>query len=107
MGKLQCLASGAAFGVMAIFGKLAYDDGATVGTLLAIRFGLAAALFWALLLAGGGARELRSLRPRQIGAAPASARRPRSRRAASSAHSSAAAIAKRTDNSVPIVAPSS
>jgi drug/metabolite transporter (DMT)-like permease len=43
-----CLASGAAFGAMAIFGKLAYDSGATVGTLLSVRFTLAAALFWGL-----------------------------------------------------------
>jgi drug/metabolite transporter (DMT)-like permease len=43
-----CLASGAAFGAMAIFGKLAYDEGATVGTLLAVRFTLAAAIFWAI-----------------------------------------------------------
>jgi drug/metabolite transporter (DMT)-like permease len=50
-GTLLCLGSGAAFGAMAVFGKLAYDDGATVGTLLAIRFALAAALFWALVLA--------------------------------------------------------
>jgi drug/metabolite transporter (DMT)-like permease len=42
------LASGAAFGAMAIFGKLAYDEGASVGTLLSVRFALAAALFWAL-----------------------------------------------------------
>jgi drug/metabolite transporter (DMT)-like permease len=34
---------------MAIFGKLAYGEGATVGTLLAVRFFLAAAMFWALL----------------------------------------------------------
>ena len=61
----MCLGSGAAFGAMAIFGKLAYGEGATVGTLLAVRFVLAAALFWALVLAGGGARELRALgRPR-------------------------------------------
>ena len=32
---LFCLASGAAFGAMAVFGKLAYAEGATVGTLLA------------------------------------------------------------------------
>ena len=31
---LLCLASGTAFGAMAVFGKLAYDNGATVGTLL-------------------------------------------------------------------------
>ena len=41
-----CLASGVAFGAMAVFGKLAYDEGATVGTLLAVRFTLAGGLFW-------------------------------------------------------------
>jgi drug/metabolite transporter (DMT)-like permease len=56
-GSLLCLASAAAFGSMAIFGKLAYDEGATVGTLLATRFVLAAALFW--LLALGCLRGLR------------------------------------------------
>ena len=52
-GTLLCLASGAAFGAMAIFGKLAYGEGATIGTLLAVRFALAAALFWALLAVRG------------------------------------------------------
>jgi drug/metabolite transporter (DMT)-like permease len=60
----MCLGSGAAFGAMAVFGKLAYGEGATVGTLLAVRFALAAALFWALLLVGGAAREVRALRRR-------------------------------------------
>ena len=66
-GTLLCLASAAAFGAMAVLGKLAYDDGATVGTLLAVRFLLAAALFWALVLAGGAARELRALGGRDLG----------------------------------------
>ena len=48
---------------MAVFGKLAYDEGATVGTLLAVRFALAAALFWALVAGGRRAREVRALRP--------------------------------------------
>ncbi len=52
-----CLASAAAFGAMGIFGKLAYDEGATVGTLLATRFVLAAALLWLFV----GARELRGV----------------------------------------------
>jgi drug/metabolite transporter (DMT)-like permease len=68
-GTLLCVTSGAAFGAMAVFGKLAYDGGATVGTLLAVRFALAAALFWVLVLVGRGARELRALRRRDIGAA--------------------------------------
>jgi drug/metabolite transporter (DMT)-like permease len=66
-GTLLCLSSGAAFGAMAVFGKLAYGDGATVGTLLAVRFVLAAALFWALVLAGGAAQEVRALAGRDIG----------------------------------------
>ena len=57
-GTVLCLASAAAFGAMGVFGRLAYDDGATVGTLLVVRFALAAALCWALVLARG---ELRSL----------------------------------------------
>ena len=55
---LICLASAAAFGAMGIFGKLAYEDGATVGTLLAVRFLLAAALFWLLVAATGAWRRL-------------------------------------------------
>ncbi len=65
-GTLMCLGSAAAFGAMAIFGKLAYDEGATVGTLLAVRFTLAAAMFWALVLARGGSREIRALRRRDV-----------------------------------------
>jgi drug/metabolite transporter (DMT)-like permease len=68
-GTLMCLGSGAAFGAMAIFGKLAYDDGATVGTLLAVRFALAAVLFWALVVAGGALHEVRSVGPRDTGIA--------------------------------------
>jgi drug/metabolite transporter (DMT)-like permease len=54
---------------MAVLGKLAYDEGATVGTLLSVRFVLAAALFWALVLASGAAHELRALRGRDLGTA--------------------------------------
>lgn len=52
-----CLASAAAFGAMGIFGKLAYDEGATVGTLLATRFVLAAALLWLFVGARGVSRR--------------------------------------------------
>src|SRR5918996_4785817 len=65
-GALYCLASAAAFGAMGVFGKLAYDEGATVGTLLATRFALAAALFWAFALCAGSARDLRSLSRRDV-----------------------------------------
>jgi len=68
-GTLLCLASAAAFGAMGIFGKLAYDEGANVGTLLAARFVLAAALFWVFLALSRGARALRALPRRDIGIA--------------------------------------
>jgi drug/metabolite transporter (DMT)-like permease len=70
-GTLLCLGSAAAFGAMAVIGKLAYDEGATVGTLLAIRFAIAAALFWALVLGGGATSEIRALGGRDIAAAVA------------------------------------
>ena len=68
-GTLFCLASGAAFGAMAVFGKLAYDEGANVATLLAARFVLAAALFWVLVLATGAAGEARALSRRDVAVA--------------------------------------
>jgi drug/metabolite transporter (DMT)-like permease len=67
----MCLTSGAAFGTMAIFGKLAYGEGATVATLLAVRFGLAALAFWAVVLAGGGRRTLRGPSRRDVAIAVA------------------------------------
>ena len=68
-GALLCLASAAAFGAMGIFGKLAYDEGASVATLLSIRFVLAAVLFWALAAATGAIRDLRALPWRDLGVA--------------------------------------
>jgi drug/metabolite transporter (DMT)-like permease len=65
-GALMCLTSAIAFGAMGIFGKLAYDEGATVGTLLSVRFALAAALFWALVAGTGAARRLRTLSRRDV-----------------------------------------
>src|SRR4051812_28455590 len=65
-GTVMCLGSGAAFGAMAIFGKLAYGDGATVGTLLAVRFALAALAFWAVLLVRGRMGEVRALQRREV-----------------------------------------
>jgi drug/metabolite transporter (DMT)-like permease len=65
-GTALCLASGAAFGAMAIFAKLAYGQGATVGTVLTVRFALAAVLFWGVVVATGRIGELRSLSARHI-----------------------------------------
>ena len=65
-GAVACLASAAAFGAMGVFGKLAYDEGTTVGTLLAVRFTLAAALFWLLLVVRGDLREVSGLERRDI-----------------------------------------
>jgi drug/metabolite transporter (DMT)-like permease len=49
-GLLLCLASAAGFGAMAIFAKQAYAAGLDVTTLLALRFPIAAAMLWALIL---------------------------------------------------------
>ena len=57
-----CLAAACAFGAMAVHGKLCYEEGATVGTLLALRFALAAALFWLLV----PRRELRGISRRDV-----------------------------------------
>ena len=66
-GSILILLSAAAFGAMAIFGKLALEQGATVGTALSARFVLAALVSWALLLATrAGMAALRSLRPRDL-----------------------------------------
>lgn len=58
MGAFFCLLSAAAFGCMAIFGKLAYDEGVDVGSLLLVRFAMAAAL---LALVAGSVGALRGL----------------------------------------------
>ena len=65
-GALFCLASAAAFGAMGVVGKLAYAEGATVGTLLATRFVLAAALCWLFLVCAGRAGDLRRLSRRDV-----------------------------------------
>ena len=65
-GAALCIASATAFGAMAVFGKFAYDEGATVGTLLSIRFTIAASLFWLLLASRGALGEVRALRGRDV-----------------------------------------
>src|SRR3954451_7154893 len=49
-GLFLCLASAACFGAMAIFAKEAYAAGLDVTTLLALRFPIAAAMLWSLIL---------------------------------------------------------
>jgi drug/metabolite transporter (DMT)-like permease len=61
VGALLCAASAAGFGAMAVFGKLAYDAGVGVLTVLAVRFCLAAAVLVAL-----SARRLRALPRRRL-----------------------------------------
>lgn len=70
-GVLFCLSSAAAFGAMGVLGKLAYEEGATVGTLLSVRFVLAAALLWLVVIGTGRTRELRTLARRDVGIAVA------------------------------------
>jgi drug/metabolite transporter (DMT)-like permease len=53
-GAALVLASAVAFGVMPVFGKLAFQAGVGVATLLCIRFLMAAPLLWGLTLARGG-----------------------------------------------------
>jgi drug/metabolite transporter (DMT)-like permease len=65
-GVLLCIGSAAGFGAMGIFGKLSYDEGATVGTLLASRFALGALLFWALVLATRRLGALRAMSRRDV-----------------------------------------
>jgi drug/metabolite transporter (DMT)-like permease len=48
-GIALCVASACGFGLMAIFAKQAYRDGAGVTALLAARFVLAATVFWAIV----------------------------------------------------------
>lgn len=65
MGPLLCLLSAAAFGVMAIFGKLAYDAGVETDALLLFRFAIAATVLVAIVALRGGTRRLER---REIGA---------------------------------------
>jgi drug/metabolite transporter (DMT)-like permease len=48
-GALLCLVSAAGFGVAAVFAKESYRAGLNVPTMLAVRFAIAAAVFWALV----------------------------------------------------------
>ncbi|HWH93134.1 MAG TPA: DMT family transporter [Baekduia sp.] len=52
-GIALCVLSACGFGAMAIFAKEAYAAGVTLVTLLALRFLLAAALFWAIVAVRG------------------------------------------------------
>lgn len=51
LGTALCVLSACGFAGLAIFGKYAYDAGLNVPTLLALRFALAAACFWAIVVA--------------------------------------------------------
>jgi drug/metabolite transporter (DMT)-like permease len=55
LGTALCVASAIAFGAMAIFGKLAYDAGVSLLTLLFIRFSIAAPVLWIAALRRRGA----------------------------------------------------
>jgi drug/metabolite transporter (DMT)-like permease len=50
LGATLCLASAVAFGLLAVFGKLAFDAGVGVVTLLFVRFAFAAPILWAAAL---------------------------------------------------------
>jgi drug/metabolite transporter (DMT)-like permease len=65
-GAVVCLLSAAAFGAMGIFGKLAFEDGATAGTLLAARFAIAAVALWCLMLVKGSLSQMRAVGSRDL-----------------------------------------
>lgn len=48
-GALLCLVSATGFGIAAVFAKESYRAGLNVPTMLAVRFAIAAAVFWALV----------------------------------------------------------
>ena len=48
-GVLLCLVSAASFATLGVFGELATDAGASLSTLLLVRFAAAAALFFAAI----------------------------------------------------------
>src|SRR3712207_1068368 len=58
MGHALCLLSAAAFGAMAIFGKLAYDEGVGVSDLLLVRFAMAATVLLGVAHVTGALRGL-------------------------------------------------
>lgn len=64
MGPVACLLSAIGFGVMAVFAKLAYDQGIGLESLLLVRFALAGAV---LLAAAALSGRLRRLRRRTVG----------------------------------------
>lgn len=53
IGTFYILASAACFGSMAIFARMAYRSGIDIPTLLLLRFTMAAAMMWTILLAKG------------------------------------------------------
>jgi drug/metabolite transporter (DMT)-like permease len=56
MGAVFCLLSAIGFGALAIFGKLAYDEGVSVGDLLLVRFAVAAVVLLGIVRWRGGFR---------------------------------------------------
>ena len=58
VGRLYCLLSAVGFGLMAVFAKSAYAEGVSVGSLLVVRFGLAAVVLLAVAGATGALRRL-------------------------------------------------
>lgn len=63
-GTLLCLLAAVGFGAMAVLAKLAYDAGASVSTVLAVRFALAATVLW-ILVAQPWRRGVRARLPRR------------------------------------------
>ena len=58
LGAALCVGSAVSFGVLGVFGKLAFDAGVGVITLLFVRFAVAAPILWAAALRRAGAGPL-------------------------------------------------
>lgn len=58
MGTAFCLLSAVGFGLMAVFGKLSYDAGVSVDTLLLVRFGIAGGVLLLVAVTRGAFRGL-------------------------------------------------
>ena len=90
-GIALCVAAAFGFGLMAIFAKQAYAEGVGVTALLAARFVLAAAVFWAIV----GARRAVRAAPRARARTPPRPCSPRSRSAPSATASRPRASSRR------------
>src|SRR5207244_1558002 len=69
LGSVMIAASAVTFGALAVFGKLAFDAGVGIVTLLFVRFAVSAAVLWAATLRTRGALAATGMRAAVAGLA--------------------------------------